>query len=246
MSIAEKLTTVAENVEKVYEAGKTDGIEQGKQTEYDRFWDICQENGERQNYHYAFSGRGWTDDNFRPKYDIVPTVAQYMFQAARIERPMKNANIDFSKCTDARYMFQANSVVKELGVLDFRATTSPSPYLSYLFQSCTSLETVEKIYVKETHQFGFAFDNCSSLKNIIFRGTIANTINIHWSPLNKESITSIINVLSSTKTGQTLTLSKTAVNDAFGINVDDETTYPEGSEYYILRHSKDNWTISYI
>ena len=238
ISVVMSLEDMINNVKEVFN--------KGKQSEYDRFWNICQENGERKNYNYAFSGRGWTNDNFHPKYDIVPTNAQYMFQAARIEKPMENANIDFSKCTDARYMFQANTTVKELGVLDFRGTASPSPYLSYLFQSCSSLETVEKIYVKETHQFGYAFDNCTALKNIIFRGVIASSINIRWSPLNKASITSIINVLSGSVNGMTLTLSKTAVNNAFGINIDDESTYPEGSEYYNLRHSKDNWTISYL
>ena len=31
-----------------------------------------------------------------------------------------------------------------------------------------------------------------------------------------------------------------------GININDETTYPVGSEFYTLRHSKDNWTFSYV
>ena len=37
MSIAEKLTAIAENVPKVYEAGQ--------KSEYDRFWDAYQNNG---------------------------------------------------------------------------------------------------------------------------------------------------------------------------------------------------------
>jgi hypothetical protein len=40
-------------------------------------------------------------------------------------------------------------------------------------------------------------------------------------------------------------LSKAAVNNAFGIDVDDASTYPEGSEYYNLRYSKSNWTFNY-
>ena len=46
MSIAEKLTLAAENVPKVYEAGK--------QAEHDRFWDDIQQFGERKNYENAF------------------------------------------------------------------------------------------------------------------------------------------------------------------------------------------------
>lgn len=62
MSIAEKLTTVAENVPKVYEAGK--------KAEYDDFWDAYQRNGTRTNYHTAFR-TGWTDAIYNPKYPIV-------------------------------------------------------------------------------------------------------------------------------------------------------------------------------
>lgn len=39
MSIAEKLQTIVENEQRVYEAGKNKGIEEGKKLEYDRFWD---------------------------------------------------------------------------------------------------------------------------------------------------------------------------------------------------------------
>lgn len=63
MSIADKLTTVAENVPKVFEAGK--------QAEYDRFWDILQNKGEPANYYYKFSYTGWNEENYNPKYPLV-------------------------------------------------------------------------------------------------------------------------------------------------------------------------------
>ena len=63
MSIAEKLTTIAENEQKVYEAGK--------KSQYDEFWDTYQTNGQRTNYTYAFSGLGWTDNLYKPKYPIT-------------------------------------------------------------------------------------------------------------------------------------------------------------------------------
>lgn len=73
MSIAEKLLTVAENEQKVYEAGK--------QAEYDRFWDDFQKNGTRTNYWYGFSGYGWTQETLNPKYKITfnedSTITQY-------------------------------------------------------------------------------------------------------------------------------------------------------------------------
>ena len=69
MSIAEKLQIVAENEQKVYEAGK--------KTQYDEFWDAFQDYGNKTNYANAFGGY-WNEKTLRPKYDIVPT-NMYMF-----------------------------------------------------------------------------------------------------------------------------------------------------------------------
>ena len=56
MSIADKLTTIAENEQRVYDAGK--------QAQYDEFWDDFQKNGtEYMYYGYAFANRDvWTQD----------------------------------------------------------------------------------------------------------------------------------------------------------------------------------------
>ena len=61
MSIADKLTTIAENEQKVYDAGK--------KAEYDRFWDAYQNKGKKTSYQYGFCG--WTDEAFKPKYDMI-------------------------------------------------------------------------------------------------------------------------------------------------------------------------------
>ena len=61
MSIAEKLTTIAENERKVFETGK--------KAEQDYFWEIFQNSGKRTNYAYAFYDC-WNDETFNPKYPI--------------------------------------------------------------------------------------------------------------------------------------------------------------------------------
>ena len=97
-------------------------------------------------------------------------------------------------------------------------------------------------------QYDNIFAGASALEEITITGTIGQN-GFSISPcvkLSKDSIKSVINALSTTTSGLTVTLSKTAVNNAFGIDVDDTTTWAEGTEYYELRHSKDNWTISYI
>lgn len=72
MSIAEKLTTIAENQQKVYEAGQ--------KSEYDRFWDTFQNYGGEANYYNAFTYNKFTDENFNPKYDLISVAGVSPFQ----------------------------------------------------------------------------------------------------------------------------------------------------------------------
>ena len=51
--------------------GINDVYEAGKQAEYDRFWDIYQENGKRVRYDNAFTGDCWVDAIYNPKYPII-------------------------------------------------------------------------------------------------------------------------------------------------------------------------------
>jgi hypothetical protein len=76
MSIAEKLTKVAENVPKVYKAGQ--------KAEYDRFWDAYQNNGTLTNYSFAFGGASVNDAWYNPKYPIIATSSTNMFRNCAI------------------------------------------------------------------------------------------------------------------------------------------------------------------
>lgn len=240
MSIAEKITKIAENEKKVYDAGK--------KSEYDAFWDSYQDNGKRTDYSLAFGGAGWNEEIFKPKYAIAPTNAYMMFYQNKSIKDLSAVSIDTSKCTNFQYTFSAPALTK-IGVVD---TTSANG-LFQTFYNSTSLVEIEKIILKPStssakQTLSQVFNLCSSLEKVEFEGEIkTNGFNVQWSTkLNKSSIISIINALSDTTSGLSVTLSKTAVNNAFGIDVDDQTTYPEGSEYYTLRHSKDNWTVNYI
>ena len=73
MSIAEKLITIAENEQRVYE--------KGKQTEYDRFWDNYQSNGSRVSYNSGFRGKGWNSEIYKPKYPILSTDCECLFSS---------------------------------------------------------------------------------------------------------------------------------------------------------------------
>lgn len=258
-TIAEKLVIIAENEQKVYDAGyqkgKTDGggytdedieasYNAGKQAEYDAFWNAYQMNGTRANYQYgAFGGVGWTDETFKPKYVIKPKYPFGMFTGCRIT---KIKDIDFSIAADLGQTMYQCAYLKEVGVINAPIATNAL----MCFSGDYALHTIEKMVVGEQCTFDQTFINCSALKNIVFEGIIGNNMDFRWSTLlTRASIESIVNHLSDDALSKTLTLSKTAVDDAF-IFYFEEIEVPGSDEtnpYWTpLRDSKPNWTITLV
>ena len=231
MSIAEKIQTIAENEQLVYEAGK--------QAEYDRFWDLYQENGNRTLYQFAFAGSGWNEENLKPKYDIKPIRANYMFSGWEksfdlAEQIQKSGVIfDTSQCTSFLYFLQyvAPSVIP---TIDTRSCTTLTN-----FSSGSTVKKIEKIILREdgsqTVKTMFS-GNHYSLKEIVFEGVVGQDFSMNTcSALSKASIENIVSVLSATATGKTLSISKTAKEREFTDN-----------EWQTLIATKPNWTISLI
>lgn len=255
MSIADKLIQMKEDLDDVYDAGK--------QAEYDRLWDCLQQNGERDFYRSAFSGVLWNDETLQPKYPIRfsdttsnSQSAQYIFSYAGYtqmsQRPKPQIDmteickkIDWSNCLNASNIFD-NACVKNITIdlsnaikLDNAFRRSNAGEISNV-----RLKITEKC-ISLTNAF-YYYDDCTI---IFLEGSViaCNGLNTQWATaLSKESIVSIFNALSPTTSGLSVTFSKNAVNNAFGINVDDASTYPQGSEYHTLRHSKDNWDVKYV
>ncbi len=187
MSIAEKLTLIAENGQKVFDAGK--------RAEYDRFWDIFQDYGKRKAYANSFGGAGWTDALFKPKYDIETTDAYMMFRNTAIT-DLTNAGIRITfKPSNMQYTFQYASQLTHIGVLDLSTMTVKG--LDSTFYSCAVLHTIDKIILNEsgTNTFGGTFTGCHRLQNIVFEGVIGNNIAFPVSPLSTESMNSIFSCL---------------------------------------------------
>lgn len=239
MSIAEKLTKVAENVPKVYEAGQ----EIGKQTAYDEFWDTYQNYGKRTLYAYAFGGEGWKNKTFKPKYPITVVNGKYAFSASYMQN-WEEVILDTSNMTDASFMFQTY-YGSNLPVIDMRKLSSTYT-TQYMFGTCYYLVTIEKLIVSENTKYQTSmFTGTKKLENITFEGTIANN-GLDLSPCTKlsgESIVSVVEALSDTKSGLAVTLSQTAVdNMAFPIT-GNNGTYNSWTD---LEQSKTNWTISLV
>lgn len=224
-------------VDMVAELESIPTYEQGKQAEYDRFWDIVQNYGKRTNYIYAFCGYGWTEETFKPKYDIRPRAAsggmfRYSTMTNLVDILAKaKVVIDFSAASNIEQLFTGSDVT-HFGVID----GSNCSNMNYVLYSAAKLISVIKLILKDDGSQTFiAFaEKCASLVDIIFEGVIGqNGLNLQWSTkLSHDSIVSIINCLSTTTSGLSITLSKTAVENAF---TDEEWTE--------LEQTRPNWTI---
>ena len=215
----------------------------GIQTEYDRFWDTHWINRPKDNFNNAFGGMGWNDENFEPPENttIVVLNANMMFRRSYIVDlagilKKRNITMDFSQSTYSQQLLSECSELKSAPVISFLSCAS----LQEVCYNCQSLERIGFILKDDgTNLFGSTFYNCKALIDITFEGVIGNNINFQYSSLlSKASILNIFEHLSSTVTGQTLTLSKTAVTNAFG-----STT---ATEWTNLVATKTNWTISLV
>ena len=227
----------------------------GMQTEYDRFWDAYQNYGKRAIYSCAFAFDYWNDKTFKPKYDIAITDGYMMFRDCKVSdltKALENSGVvfDTTKMETAQYLFYA-SYVKRAPVIYMTHgyfTQSARLYASQFMFNSGALQTIDKLVVNNegTTLFNSSmFQNASNLANIAFEGVIGCSINLQWSPLTKASIINIIEHLSTTVTGQTLTLKLSAVNTAF------ETSSGAGdgstsAEFAALVATKTNWTITMI
>ena len=261
---SEKLIEIAENQRKVYDTGHKDGQtvgyskrdeeiaplndeleatlnggDTGYKSHYHEFWDAFQDYGNRVDYRNGFSGKGWTKETFKPKYDIIPNNAT---NATTIFRYC--GNIDLAKAvTEAGIILNLDvsdtynnmfgeSDIDNIPPLDWRGKA-----ISAAFSGARKCKTIQALNVDEYTTYTNVFIQCNLLENLIIIGVIAqNGVNLQWSTkLSRDSITSIINALSTTTSGLTVTLSKTAVNNAF-------TT----DEWNALIDTKKNWTISLV
>lgn len=250
--------------------GVVQGIEEGLQNAYDYFWDAFQQNGTRKNYVACF-GTCWTAEIFKPKYPIKPVQAGYMFfnnmgesliipdlvefadnlaaeqgKTPETHPDMFDENghyklLDFSECTYATYALPALKA-KHFGTLDFSKCRT-ADLLFYGHNVNSGVKKIDKFISAEITTFTNTFQQATYLSDITMDGVVAKSINFGTCPLTKASIESVVNVLSDSVSGQTVTFKKTAVNTAFGINVDDASTFTD--EFKALRNSKANWTFSY-
>ena len=220
---------------------------------YDTFWDAYQD-PIHVDCDSRFAGRGWRDVTFKPKYDIPNNPAwgtsfSKMFANCGITDLSKilkdcGVKLDFSKVTRADQMFYWASLMTKVPEIDL----SNIENCYAIFSSATSLVTIEELKVSAKTNLNNAFYNCHALENIVVEGELAYfRTNFEQSTrLSRDSITSIVNALSDTVSGDyTLTLSLEAVDEAFRIQPDGKPGSDTGA-WYALDASKPNWNISLV
>lgn len=245
MSIAEKLTTIAENMELVHKAGK--------KAQEQEFWEKYM--NPSNDFSYRFAGFGWYKGNFKPVKDMKPTTsARRMFMAFDyyeksgsdfdLVEHLKELDVtlDFSKCVDMQETF-SSAHIGHIGVVDLTGT-SKKHYGTF---ASAWIKKIDQIIVDEKKQYDNLFASAAALEEISITGTIGQN-GFSASPckkLNKASIESIINALSMTTSELSVTLSKTAVNKAFETSegANDGST---SEEWSALEATKTNWTISLV
>lgn len=211
-----KPSEFADKIEDVYDAGA--------KSEYDRFWDTIQQNGNRTNYQAA-GFHYMTAETFRPKYDIRPTSMQYMFYNNGHQSTLtipdfvehcKDCGIvfDTSKCTGF-----TNSLgllkTRRLGVIDCSSMNNANQQNNIWYGNNGYLQTIDELVSAETSTWSStSFQHATGLINMTVTGVIGtNNFNVSYcTKLTHDSLMSIINCLkdySGSGTTYTVTLGTT-------------------------------------
>ena len=228
MGVKETMTAIADRIRS--HTGKTEKlrlrdmpneIDAACQAEGRRFWDAFQNYGSRNFYDQMFCAQygGWDDETYNPRYDILCEGSEGARQTFASNRKLTSTKVPI-RCKNTR--------------------------LAYTFAYCTALKTIPLLTLEGITQINNAFTGCNALETITIGGEIPLSIDFQWSAkLTRESIESIVNALSDTATGQTLTLSQAAVDAAFF----EEESAGAGSDsgaWAALVESKSNWTITLV
>lgn len=233
MSIAEKFEVIADEV---YEKGKSDFK--------DLFAKGFTNNGARTYYSYAFRTASFNADNVIDfKGMCKPTDVTQMFynqKGTHLPSGIDLSNINVSTVGVVDNLFGYSSLLLEIPDYNMPVVQR----LNNTYGYCYALHTIHgKVRVNADTTYTNPFKECYALRNIEIEGTIGqNGFNVQWSTkLSGASIVSIIEALSTTTSGLSVTLSQTAVNNMTFPIVGNKCTYNSWTE---LEQSKTNWTIS--
>lgn len=204
MSISDKLITIADDIPRVYDAGRT-GIYGDF---YDIIWNSVQDKGKRTNYSNAFTSNIWNDFTFSPKYPIRPTgSAALMFCAndAITNIPCYSWTdstftlFNLSSVTNAASMFYACYSIKTIEAPLLLIGVNADNGYNSTFAHCKALRTILHLTLNSEYSgnYDHIFYNCGSLENITIAGSITSSIS--FTTNNKLSVESMKSIIYSLK-----------------------------------------------
>jgi hypothetical protein len=213
MSIAEKLTTIAENEQRVYDSGYSKG-------ELD-MWDGIQNFGKRTFYEQVF--RSWGSEYIRPKYKVVPSSSSRsisIFESCSNLKKIESEYFDLSNFTPSNNASSTSShyaTFRYCGALEEIEDIGMQAGGYYnTFNRCNKLHTIAVMRCVKAGGYDGVFTQCYELANITIEGEIGNNITFaDCSKLIIESLRSIITALYDfVGNGETTTRTLTLHTDA--------------------------------
>ena len=243
---------ITEKLEQLY--SKVSNLPQGALKTY---WDTLLDSGM---LYYSFGDSRISSDTFWPTKDIVPDestgyrlAGQYMFYNAGSQNNWSlkdrlhqcGVRIVLDKVTSIRNLFNYD-YFPEVPFLDCSTITASDGMQGVFSNTWGRLKVIEGIRSSAQTMWNANTFNNSYIEHCPIEGVIeSGTFDIHWSTkLDKESIVSIINCLSDNASGQTASLSLTAVKSAF--NTTDPDTCAEWQELIAPKTADGKWIISLV
>ena len=192
------------------EVDMTIAREEGRQAEYDRFWNGIQNSGNRSDYSYAFTN--WQLEQILPKYPLRSVNLYYTFANCFQVKQITKDILPVGDAFDMSYgAFHQCYALEEIG-FDLPIRTTNVNGMNVMFNECHNLKTIGKITLDDTaYAFSNTFTRCYALENVTFGGTIAGSLSfVHSGKLSPDSVASILAALQNRAglTSLTLTLHK--------------------------------------
>ena len=215
------------------------GTDTGGKSYYDEFWESAIPDLKAVSGAASFAGGRWNDKTFIPPQKITFTGnCSYCFFQSGIKKEITDL-VEFGNGLTSLANTFYGCKIKTIPALNASGigTLASTFYLS-------EAEKVILLAVSASTKYSSTFHEASKLKSLTIGGTIGQAgFDTKWSPLDKESLTSIVNALSTTTNGLTVTLSLNAVKKAFETSegANDGDTSPE---WLALAATKPNWTIT--
>ena len=204
MSIADKLTTIAENVQKVYEAGKAQGGGGISDEMIDTFWKAICGDGKPRQYNEAFKNLNFDNTTYKPTKSVSASECISMFENCSVglaeEKQVceteETISFDFSSCPKVNKLFYNCGLFKSFFVIAFTGVSGISvTYANNVFYG-SSIQRIEYFYPPLETNADRMFTGATKLSYIGFGfenevGTVKRSIKLQDCPLVVESAISL-------------------------------------------------------